>query len=53
VQDKAKIGEKSAVYMGINEHFEPIFNAVWRQLRGFKTGTKMSAEVSRKMQDRV
>jgi hypothetical protein len=23
--------------MGVNEHFEPIFNAVWCQLRGFKT----------------
>jgi hypothetical protein len=30
----------SAVCMGVNEHFEPIFNAVLCQLRDFKTASK-------------
>jgi hypothetical protein len=38
VQDKAKIGEK-AQFTGVNEHFEPIFNAVLCQLRDFKTAS--------------
>ena len=27
--------------MGVNEHFEPIYNAVSCQLRGFKTASKV------------
>ena len=36
-QDKNR--EKSAVYRRVNEHFEPISNAVWCQLRGFTTAS--------------
>ena len=35
-QDKAKIGEK-AEFTGVNEHFEPMFNAVLPSAGSFRT----------------
>ena len=43
-QDKNR--QKSAVHMRVNEHFEPIFNAVLCQLRGFATASQSQANAS-------
>jgi hypothetical protein len=32
---------ESAVYTEVNEHFEPIFNAVMCQLKSFKTASEL------------
>jgi hypothetical protein len=34
------MGGESIVYMGVNEHFEAIYNTISRQLRDFKTTSK-------------
>ncbi len=44
---QGKNQRESAVYMGVNEHFEPIFNAGLRRIiRGFNTASKMDADLS-------
>jgi hypothetical protein len=39
---QGKNQRKSTVYSGVSEHFKPIFNAVLRQQRDFKTPSQVA-----------